>query len=334
MIFKVPSNLNILWFYECSHSFSAFSFLSRGTLLNLSNPVVWRRVLDVFMWAASPLYHKCHQQHLQFPFQKGQGAPGREPVISHEEQKEMMLYYYRKQEELKVSVPLVPESWAALTELRLLSLSPSLPPPVSATETGGRRRRFISKCWVGRQPCSEKAISRCKRHQMGSKVKLCKPLLKLLGWCSCLKQVVLCVVDSSDSSWNCHFCDLRCSINVRISLWLQQHFPLQRNEQILLTFGILLETCNLDMEMSICFIDRRCSKYALECLVLFRVVFVLSSQSCITIRWCDLEKVIYFIGNQFPLTSPGRIKVFYALVHISTLLFPNILKWVNLSIIV
>ncbi|XP_039410492.1 cilia- and flagella-associated protein 298 isoform X1 [Corvus cornix cornix] len=32
---------------------------------------------------------------------KGQGAPGREPVISHEEQKEMMLYYYRKQEELK-----------------------------------------------------------------------------------------------------------------------------------------------------------------------------------------------------------------------------------------
>ncbi|XP_021404252.1 cilia- and flagella-associated protein 298 isoform X2 [Lonchura striata] len=32
---------------------------------------------------------------------KGQGAPGREPVISHEEHKEMMLYYYRKQEELK-----------------------------------------------------------------------------------------------------------------------------------------------------------------------------------------------------------------------------------------
>ncbi|NWI87657.1 CF298 protein, partial [Pitta sordida] len=32
---------------------------------------------------------------------KGQGAPGREPVMSHEEQKEMMLYYYRKQEELK-----------------------------------------------------------------------------------------------------------------------------------------------------------------------------------------------------------------------------------------
>ncbi|KAF2975453.1 hypothetical protein EK904_005046, partial [Melospiza melodia maxima] len=32
---------------------------------------------------------------------KGQGAPGREPVLSHEEQKEMMLYYYRKQEELK-----------------------------------------------------------------------------------------------------------------------------------------------------------------------------------------------------------------------------------------
>ncbi|NWW38519.1 CF298 protein, partial [Panurus biarmicus] len=32
---------------------------------------------------------------------RGQGAPGREPVISQEEQKEMMLYYYRKQEELK-----------------------------------------------------------------------------------------------------------------------------------------------------------------------------------------------------------------------------------------
>ncbi|PKU34398.1 hypothetical protein llap_15299 [Limosa lapponica baueri] len=32
---------------------------------------------------------------------KGQGAPGREPLISHEEQKQMMLYYYRKQEELK-----------------------------------------------------------------------------------------------------------------------------------------------------------------------------------------------------------------------------------------
>uniref|UniRef100_A0A8C3GEK5 CF298 protein n=1 Tax=Cairina moschata TaxID=8855 RepID=A0A8C3GEK5_CAIMO len=32
---------------------------------------------------------------------KGQGAPGREPLISHEEQKQMMLYYYKKQEELK-----------------------------------------------------------------------------------------------------------------------------------------------------------------------------------------------------------------------------------------
>ncbi|NXW05574.1 CF298 protein, partial [Fregetta grallaria] len=32
---------------------------------------------------------------------KGQGAPGREPLISHEEQKQMMLHYYRKQEELK-----------------------------------------------------------------------------------------------------------------------------------------------------------------------------------------------------------------------------------------
>ncbi|XP_064008491.1 cilia- and flagella-associated protein 298 isoform X2 [Pogoniulus pusillus] len=33
--------------------------------------------------------------------QRGQGAPGREPLISHEEQKQMMLYYYKKQEELK-----------------------------------------------------------------------------------------------------------------------------------------------------------------------------------------------------------------------------------------
>ncbi|NWX90673.1 CF298 protein, partial [Nothoprocta ornata] len=32
---------------------------------------------------------------------KGQGAPGREPVISHEEQKQLMLYYYKKQEEFK-----------------------------------------------------------------------------------------------------------------------------------------------------------------------------------------------------------------------------------------
>ncbi|XP_009905685.2 cilia- and flagella-associated protein 298 [Dryobates pubescens] len=32
---------------------------------------------------------------------KGRGAPGREPLISHEEQKQMMLYYYKKQEELK-----------------------------------------------------------------------------------------------------------------------------------------------------------------------------------------------------------------------------------------
>ncbi len=34
---------------------------------------------------------------------KGQGAPGREPVFSEEEQKRMMAYAYRKQEELKVS---------------------------------------------------------------------------------------------------------------------------------------------------------------------------------------------------------------------------------------
>jgi hypothetical protein len=33
---------------------------------------------------------------------KGQGAPGREPVISEEERKQMMLHAYRRQEELKV----------------------------------------------------------------------------------------------------------------------------------------------------------------------------------------------------------------------------------------
>ncbi|KAK3096571.1 hypothetical protein FSP39_001395 [Pinctada imbricata] len=32
---------------------------------------------------------------------KGQGAPGREPVVSEEEQKKMMAYAFRKQEEMK-----------------------------------------------------------------------------------------------------------------------------------------------------------------------------------------------------------------------------------------
>ena len=35
-------------------------------------------------------------------FQRGQGAPAREPIISSEEQKQLMLYYHRRQEELKV----------------------------------------------------------------------------------------------------------------------------------------------------------------------------------------------------------------------------------------
>ena len=38
--------------------------------------------------------------------QKGQGAPGREPVINEEEQKKMMAYYYRKQEDMKVDFEL------------------------------------------------------------------------------------------------------------------------------------------------------------------------------------------------------------------------------------
>lgn len=34
---------------------------------------------------------------------KGAGAPGREPVVSADEQKQMMAYYYKKQEEMKVN---------------------------------------------------------------------------------------------------------------------------------------------------------------------------------------------------------------------------------------
>lgn len=37
-----------------------------------------------------------------FAFQRGQGAPAREPIISSEEQKQLMLFYHRRQEELKV----------------------------------------------------------------------------------------------------------------------------------------------------------------------------------------------------------------------------------------
>jgi len=35
-------------------------------------------------------------------FQKGLGAPQREPAVSEEEQKKMMAYYYKRQEDLKV----------------------------------------------------------------------------------------------------------------------------------------------------------------------------------------------------------------------------------------
>lgn len=37
-------------------------------------------------------------------FQRGQGAPAREPLVSEEQQKQMMMHYYRRQEELKVSL--------------------------------------------------------------------------------------------------------------------------------------------------------------------------------------------------------------------------------------
>uniref|UniRef100_A0A8V0Y711 C21orf59 homolog n=1 Tax=Gallus gallus TaxID=9031 RepID=A0A8V0Y711_CHICK len=51
---------------------------------------------------------------------KGQGAPGREPLISHEEQKQMMLYYYKKQEELKVCVHVSCCAAQSLTALKIL----------------------------------------------------------------------------------------------------------------------------------------------------------------------------------------------------------------------
>lgn len=34
--------------------------------------------------------------------QRGQGAPGREPVVNEEEQRAMMAFYYKKQEAIKV----------------------------------------------------------------------------------------------------------------------------------------------------------------------------------------------------------------------------------------
>lgn len=79
-------------------------FPALRTLLNMRNLTAWRKILLSLhsRFSCSFLYHKCHcEQNLWFPFQKGQGAPGREPLISHEEQKQMMLYYYKKQEELK-----------------------------------------------------------------------------------------------------------------------------------------------------------------------------------------------------------------------------------------
>ena len=42
------------------------------------------------------------QRAVPLSFQRGQGAPAREPIISSEEQKQLMLYYHRRQEELKV----------------------------------------------------------------------------------------------------------------------------------------------------------------------------------------------------------------------------------------
>jgi hypothetical protein len=41
-----------------------------------------------------------------FTFQKGAGAPGREPVVNEQEQKQMMAYMYKKQEEYKVCIDL------------------------------------------------------------------------------------------------------------------------------------------------------------------------------------------------------------------------------------
>ncbi len=44
---------------------------------------------------------------------KGQGAPGREPVFSEEEQKKMMAYAYKKQEELQKKFV----TWAFVTSV-------------------------------------------------------------------------------------------------------------------------------------------------------------------------------------------------------------------------
>ena len=139
----------------------------------------WKFLLSSF--SCSILYHKCHlKKNVCFPFQKGQGAPGREPLISHEEQKQMMLYYYKKQEELKVTV-----SFNCLWAMVAQRLSTGyiryccLNLLVLFIETWRGWRRFISKCWVGRQPCFEKTVSWCERHQMGAKMKLHKHFLPL-----------------------------------------------------------------------------------------------------------------------------------------------------------
>ena len=53
------------------------------------------------MWLG--IWNQCWYYYI-FTLQRGQGAPGREPVVSEDEQKKMMAYYYKKQEEMKVCI--------------------------------------------------------------------------------------------------------------------------------------------------------------------------------------------------------------------------------------
>lgn len=155
-------------------------FPALRTLLNMRYLTVWRKILLSLpsSFSCSFLYDKCHcEQNLWFPFQKGQGAPGREPLISHEEQKQMMLYYYKKQEELKVAVTFS-SVWATLQQPPSTGLIHCCCLHLSLLFTETRRGwwRLFSKRWVGRQPCFEKTISRRKRHQVGAEMKLYKHL--------------------------------------------------------------------------------------------------------------------------------------------------------------
>ena len=73
-------------------------------------PCLWR------IWLFYPIIDSyqshCEWCNVKHPhnfflyYQRGQGAPAREPVVSQEDQKHMMAYYYKKQEEFKVRIKL------------------------------------------------------------------------------------------------------------------------------------------------------------------------------------------------------------------------------------